>query len=180
MYDGESDERIGWTILVRRGMFLDIEDLFVRPAYRRQGVATELVDRILALALGRTLPLRAWVPFADWSESNLPAVRKVLEKLGLGLFQTHEKWAAAVALNPSSLPRLPREYPPFLDWISKLTPISADCMDAGKEFPAKPGAKPPGGAGTARAVPFRPLRGTAVEYHDPTLPVAESDWESLQ
>ena len=34
IYDLANDERIGWTLAVPRDGFLDIEDLFVRPAYR--------------------------------------------------------------------------------------------------------------------------------------------------
>jgi GNAT superfamily N-acetyltransferase len=104
VYDGTNDERIGWTFAVHREGFLDVEELFVRPQYRGRGHGNQLVEMLLELAAKLKRPLRLWVPFADWTPSNLPAVERIVEKLGLGLFHADVRWAAAMALSPTALP----------------------------------------------------------------------------
>lgn len=104
VYDGSNDERIGWTFAVHREGFLDVEELFVRPQYRGQGRGNQLVDMLLELAAKLNRPLRLWVPFADWTPSNIPLVERIAEKLGLSLFHANVRWAAAMALDPAALP----------------------------------------------------------------------------
>jgi len=104
VYDGTGDERIGWTFAVHREGFLDVEELFVRPQYRGRGHGNQLVDMLLQLADELKRPLRVWVPFADWTASNLPLVERMVDRLGLTLFHANVRWAAAMALNPSDLP----------------------------------------------------------------------------
>lgn len=104
LYDGTNDERIGWTFAVHREGFLDVEELFVRPQYRGQGHGSQLVEMLLELAAKLKRPLRLWVPFADWTPSNLPVVERIVDKLGLRLFHADVRWAAAMALDPTALP----------------------------------------------------------------------------
>jgi GNAT superfamily N-acetyltransferase len=104
VYDGTNDERIGWTFAVHRDGFLDVEELFVRPQYRGREHGTRLVEMLLELAAKLKRPLRLWIPFADWTPSNLPAVERVVDKLGLRLYHADVRWAAAMALDPAALP----------------------------------------------------------------------------
>jgi GNAT superfamily N-acetyltransferase len=104
VYDGSNDERIGWTFAVHREGFLNVEELFVRPQYRGHGHGSQLVEMLLELAAKLKRPLRLWIPFADWTPSNLPLVEAIVDKLGLRLFHADVRWAAAMALDPSALP----------------------------------------------------------------------------
>jgi len=105
VYDGSNDERIGWTFAVHREGFLDVEELFVRPEYRGQRYGSQLVEMLLALAADLKRPLRLWVPFPDWAPENIPLMERVVEKLGLNLFHANVRWAAAMAVDPTALPR---------------------------------------------------------------------------
>ncbi len=116
VYDGTHDERMGWTFAVHRDGFLDVEEFFVRPQYRRQGVGTQLVEMLHALAAELKRPLRLWVPFADWTESNIPLVDRIARKLGLKLFHANVRWAAAMALDPSALPPARKEEHPWNEY----------------------------------------------------------------
>jgi GNAT superfamily N-acetyltransferase len=98
VFDGSNNERMGWAFVVHRGGFLDIEDLFVRPQYRRQGIGYQLIEMLLELAQQLNRPLRLWVPFADWNESSITVVEKIAEKLGLRMVDPGVRWAAALGV----------------------------------------------------------------------------------
>ncbi|MBN2022394.1 MAG: alpha/beta hydrolase [Pirellulales bacterium] len=94
--DAATGDRLAWAFAVRRGQFLDVDEFFVWPTYRRQGYARVLVDMLLKLANDTKSELRAWVPFADCEEANRPGLVRVFELLGLGLQASDERWAAYV------------------------------------------------------------------------------------
>ncbi len=98
IYDDAADERMAWALANVRGGFLDIEDLFVRPRYRGGGLASKLCDDLKKTSDRLGLIPRLWVSFADCGEENRPALEAVLRKLDLSLRNTHERWAAYVAL----------------------------------------------------------------------------------
>jgi GNAT superfamily N-acetyltransferase len=100
VFDGSNDELMGWTFAVHREGFLDVEDLFVRPQYRGEGIANQLVEMLLELADKQQRPLRLWVPFADWTAEQIPRVERIAEKLGLTLFGSGVRWAAVVGVDP--------------------------------------------------------------------------------
>ena len=54
------------TFLARPGLFL--EDLFVRPEFRRRGIARELLTRLAAIAVERQCGRFEW-NVLDWNES---------------------------------------------------------------------------------------------------------------
>jgi GNAT superfamily N-acetyltransferase len=101
VYDGTNDEHLGWTFAVHREGFLDIEDFFVRPQYRGQGVANQLIEMLLDLSRQLHRPLRLWVSFADWTEEQRPRVEIIAGKLGLKLFGSGVRWAAMVGVDPA-------------------------------------------------------------------------------
>lgn len=63
------------TFRTRPGLFL--EDLFVLPEYRRQGIATALIKKLAAIALDRQCARFEWVVL-DWNERAIA----VYENLG--------------------------------------------------------------------------------------------------
>jgi len=84
------------------------EELFVRPRFRRRGIATRLAERLIGLSAACRRPLRMWIPFADWTESNIASIDKVIARLGLSLFHSKARWAVAMAVDPNNLPPNPR------------------------------------------------------------------------
>jgi GNAT superfamily N-acetyltransferase len=98
VYDGTTDEYMGWTFAVHRRGYLDVEEFFVRPQYRGRGIANQLIEMLLELSREIGRPLRLWVPFADWSDEHVIRVRRIAEKLGLSLYHSGVRWAAAVGL----------------------------------------------------------------------------------
>ena len=102
IYDGTRDERQGWAFAVHRDGHLDIEELFVRPDCRQQGIGRHLVEGLLQMKAKLNLPMRLWIPWADWEPALEPRVRRVVELLGLSLQPTNVRWAAMLATATAS------------------------------------------------------------------------------
>ena len=98
IYDGDADERIGWSFVVLRNDHLEIEELFVRPSFRRRGFGGQLVASVLELSKTLSAPLRAWVPFVDCTETNLAALARTIIKLGMNIRPSGVTWAAYLAM----------------------------------------------------------------------------------
>lgn len=119
IYDGENDERCGWTFMLQRFGYLDIEELFVKPDHRRLGYGTRLVNMIKELRDKSGLPLRFWFSFADWESRNIDPIRKFLELLELTAYWSEESWAPAVAVNKENYEqRVGESLAPELDEIN--------------------------------------------------------------
>jgi GNAT superfamily N-acetyltransferase len=156
VYDPRHDDRIGWSFVVHRDGFLDIEELFVKPAYRGQGYGGQLVDRLLGLATQRAQPLRAWIPYVDAGEANRPALGALLKKLGLGVHRSGVGWAAYVATQdqpqPASFPFVRIPAPP------------AAAQDQAQGLPD-----------------VETLHGTVLKYDHPFAPAIEpEEWEAVR
>jgi GNAT superfamily N-acetyltransferase len=96
-FDCRTDECIAWSFVVLRDGYADIEELFVRPAYRQRGYGKRLATELLARSREDNVPLRLWVPHPDAADQNEPALTRVLDTLGLALRSTDVRWAAAQA-----------------------------------------------------------------------------------
>ena len=91
--DQEQDEMLGWAFLVETADGPEVEELFVRPAYRGLGYGRKLAARLAPF-----LPRRAWIPRVDWTGSLTPALAATLRRLNLAVQPSPERWAAAVAV----------------------------------------------------------------------------------
>jgi hypothetical protein len=100
IYRHADDEIMGWAFAVQRGDHLEIEELYVKPQYRGNGLAGELATLLQAVRREINLPLRAWISHADVSTPSLAAADAVLMKLGLTRQPSPERWAAYVATEP--------------------------------------------------------------------------------
>jgi GNAT superfamily N-acetyltransferase len=96
--DTTNDEMIAWSFMVEKQDYLDIEELFVRPTYRRRGYGRRLVDLICEEAKAAGRPLRAWLPRVDASQTVSEAASAVLRRLGLRANRSRRTWAAWVAM----------------------------------------------------------------------------------
>ncbi len=99
LFDGDNDERMGWLFMVHRNGHLDIEDLFVRPQYRKNGIGNQLVAAALEMSDNLKRPLRLWITHAESSPDAFCLVERMADKLGLVLFPPGVRWAAAVGLS---------------------------------------------------------------------------------
>ena len=116
--DAQSDERRAWTFVIERDGVLEVEELYVRPEYRRLGHGRWLADRVAQLSREKKMPLRLWVAFADCkaeSESNYSALVATARRLGVQFRPCSVPWAAYFAtteqpgevfpVEPASIPR---------------------------------------------------------------------------
>ncbi len=119
--DARYDERRAWTFVIERDGVLEVEELYVRPEYRRLGHGRWLADRVAQLAHEKGMPIRLWVAFADCkleSESNYPALVATASRLGVQFRPCPVPWAAYFGTNeqpgevfpvePVTIPERPR------------------------------------------------------------------------
>ena len=97
--DRDGDEMVGWAILIEIEDTLEIEELFVRPAFREAGHGRILATAIQDVRANRGQPLKAWIPHADWPASS--AQRAIFSRLQLEPRPSPERWAAACAVETS-------------------------------------------------------------------------------
>lgn len=90
-------ELIGWSFAVEREALVEIEELFVRPSFRKRGYGRQLIRRMEEIADEHSADLKMWVPFPDASLANLQAVQKLITLVGLSLEPSCVRWAACVA-----------------------------------------------------------------------------------
>ena len=90
-------EMIGWSYAVERGALIEIEELFVRPKFRRQGFGMRLMSGMVEIADEHCADVRMWVSFPDADLANLQLVQKLITPVGLTLAPCNMQWAACVA-----------------------------------------------------------------------------------
>lgn len=95
--DPVRDEMMAWAILRQSTTRLDIDELFVRPAFRRKGHGRRLARSVNAVRSKTGLPLTAWVPHVDAAHTK--AQDAVFKRLGLRRTPSTERWAAACAVD---------------------------------------------------------------------------------
>jgi len=86
--------RIGWTFFVERQNGLEVEELFIMPAFRRMEYASKLIALIKDYASNRNASIKMWISHADID--NLVVIEKLADKLGFQLSPSPEKWASYV------------------------------------------------------------------------------------
>src|SRR4029453_6843130 len=119
----------GWACVIQKPkVAIDVEDLFIRPEYRRQGLGSELVLQILKLKGKLSVPIRFWVPWGDHTDHNAPALLQWARKAGLRIERSGVRWAAYRAEVGSPVASLPG-----LEWIPAKPASPLHLLD---EFPA--------------------------------------------
>jgi GNAT superfamily N-acetyltransferase len=96
-YDADADERIGWAFALQEKDHLGVEELYVRPQFRRHGYGVRLLQSLGKLSNKTGLPLRFFIPFVDSQPSIICNVEKFLSKEGYHLFPSGLRWCSAVA-----------------------------------------------------------------------------------
>lgn len=93
---GPNEDRIAWAFAVQRTDSLDIEELFVKPEHRRKGFGKSLVQLLGQLAFEVQQYPRLWVSYPDATPENLAIVEKVVNPIGLRLYEAPVRWAPFV------------------------------------------------------------------------------------
>ena len=86
--------KVGWTFFVERNGSVQVEELFVMPAFRKRGYATKLVKLIGDYAKQNDATLKLWVSHAD--VDNILVIEKLGRRLGLRLSISPFRWASYV------------------------------------------------------------------------------------
>ena len=154
IYDSVMDERIGWSFAVVRDGVLEVDELYVRPQFRRSGFGAQLVGMLQRLAAEKHVPIKLWIPFPDAELTNRVALSLIVKRLDLGIHRSGVRWAAyaATAQEPKIIAF------PFV------------------RIPEKPAA-------SARTVDeldqIESLQGSVIKFDDPFGPAtSEDDWEA--
>jgi GNAT superfamily N-acetyltransferase len=113
-------ERIGWALAVKReSQWLEVEELFVRPQFRKKGHGTRLIQAIQKRADKLGCSLRLWISHADIDPSNLAIIDRLITPIGCVRSPSGERWAPMYASlrsdqnvgqttsRPASLPNSP-------------------------------------------------------------------------
>jgi GNAT superfamily N-acetyltransferase len=121
LWDEAGQDRRAWTFVLEKDGVLEIEELYVRPEFRRQGYGRVLTEKVREVARAKEQPLRLWVPFADCRQedpSNYPALIAVARLLGLqfqpcpviwaAYFATNERPGEALPVEPARIPARPK------------------------------------------------------------------------
>ena len=107
IYDPATDERMARAFALPGESLLFVEELFVRPQYRRRGYGTRLLRGFHNLARKANLPLRILVPFADCGADNLKAAEQLFAKEGYFLTASDFRWAPYMAMRKPEFVRIP-------------------------------------------------------------------------
>ena len=92
------DLRIAWALAVQREEgWLEVEELFVRPTFRRQGYGKGLLRSLQKLAGELGCELKMWISHADIDASSISAIDKLIAPIGLERKVSGYRWAPAFA-----------------------------------------------------------------------------------
>jgi GNAT superfamily N-acetyltransferase len=92
----EADDRIAWVSAVQSTRSFEVEELFVRPPFRRSGHGKNLFRTMHAMAESKGLLFRMWVSFADTSPQNLEIIDRLARPFGLSIRPSGKRWARFV------------------------------------------------------------------------------------
>ena len=92
------DLRIAWALAVQREEgWLEVEELFVRPTFRRQGHGKGLLRSLEKLAVDLECRLKMWISHADTAASNIAVIDKLIKPIGLSIKASGQRWAPLLA-----------------------------------------------------------------------------------
>lgn len=109
-------QRYGWALVTEREGWLDLEELYVRPEFRKRGIGSVLLDAVDSLRAKKKLPLRI---FVNWSESEredpnaFEVMCNLVARLGCSFEPCDDPRAAYIATQGSAgafIPPSPNPY----------------------------------------------------------------------
>jgi GNAT superfamily N-acetyltransferase len=153
----QSIEKHAWAFVIERDGALEVEELFVRPEFRRIGHGRWLAEQVAKMAREKGQPLRAWVSFADCQSvnpANYLALVATARRMGVRFQPCPVPWAAYLATNEKSgeeLPIPPARVPqrPRMPKNELLAIVAA--LGIGGAVPSAPTSQSPAAIAEARA-----------------------------
>lgn len=123
----DTDDRMGWALVVHRRGELHVDDLYVKPEFRKQGIGSSILKSLLSLSDKLHQPLRLWVPFADVDQAEkLQLLPRWFDSYGMRLELSPRRWAAYCAVVGRSTSEVPTiTLPPK----AKHTFVTADALN---------------------------------------------------
>jgi GNAT superfamily N-acetyltransferase len=94
--DRSRDEMMGWAIARHSRTGLELEEFFVRPAFRGHGHGRKLARAVVELRTSLGVSLSAWIPHVDAAPTK--AQDAIFRRMRLRRVTTSERWAAARAI----------------------------------------------------------------------------------
>lgn len=94
--DPTRDEVMGWAIARHSSTGLELEEFFVRPAFRGSGHGRKLARAVAELRTSLGTSLSAWIPHVDATPTK--AQNAIFRRMRLRRATTSERWAAARAI----------------------------------------------------------------------------------
>lgn len=92
------DLRTAWALAVQREEgWLEVEELFVRPTFRRQGYGKRLLRSLEKLAGELGCRLKMWISQADIDVANMSIIDKLIAPFGLARKVSAYRWAPMLA-----------------------------------------------------------------------------------
>ena len=98
IYDGSNNECAGWSFIVRRQAYADIEEFFVRPMFRGAGLGSKSAELILQRPEFEDCPLRLWIGHPDRRNVKSSVARTLAKRLKLTINPSKRRWASYVAM----------------------------------------------------------------------------------
>jgi hypothetical protein len=92
--DSQSDEREAWAFALEYDGYLNVEELFVRPTYRRSGYFNHLFGHFQGLSNFLSVPLRFWVSHTDAKKNNIAILRHIANKHSFIISNSSVRWAS--------------------------------------------------------------------------------------
>jgi hypothetical protein len=122
--DADGDVCAGWLFATLRSRGrIDVEELFVRPEYRLNRIATKLCTSLLHDA--EEQPVCFWIPWGDHEDRNAPNLLQWAKSQSLRIEPARVKWAAYRATKGEPVDTLPA-----LDWVPEKATGPIHRLDA--------------------------------------------------
>jgi GNAT superfamily N-acetyltransferase len=117
LIEEDSDEAVAWVYAVEYDTRVEIEELFVRPQFRRRGFGTRLLRLMRQYATHYKREFRLWISYADVAPDNLSVVETMVKRLGLVVEESGVRWAPLVARQSEDVTK--RNTEKVLDYVQR-------------------------------------------------------------
>ena len=155
IYDPSTDDRIAWSFAVIRDGLLEVDEFYVRPAYRRSGFGSQLAGMLHDLAVEKNVPIKLWIPYPDAEQSKPPG-------------PSGDRW--------ETRPRHPPQWGPLGGLCGNGGGTTINRLPVRADSGEKPAAAADHGE-ELHAIPT--LEGSVLRFNDPFGPAADADdWEA--
>jgi hypothetical protein len=115
LWDVTGFARIGWCFATVREGYLDVEEFFVMPQFRRQRAGSILMSKLLNDSRSNDLPLRFWIPYCDvYSKSaNIQPFNRLLTRGKFTSSVSGVRWSLfkAIQTNSAEVSEIAQELP---------------------------------------------------------------------